>query len=198
MELLIKEKNRPSLMQKKNSVFIATSLDGYIADKNGGLEWLDTIPEINQIDTGYDAFIDEIDALLMGRVTFETVCGFDIEWPYKKTVFVLSNSLNELPEKLKDKVQLINGSLSEVLHIIHQKGYKRLYIDGGRLIQSFLKEDLIDEMIITVIPILLGGGTPLFSELSQELEFECKESKLYLEKIVQNRFVRKTQLSQNI
>ncbi len=76
------------MKKQKNSVFIATSIDGYIADRDGGIDWLDTIPKIKDIDSGYAAFTAEIDALLMGRITFETVLGFDIEWPYKKPVFV--------------------------------------------------------------------------------------------------------------
>ena len=70
-------------MKKKNSVFIATSLDGYIADKNGGIDWLHSIPNPDNIDMGYENFISKIDALVMGRVTFETVCGFDMDWPYQ-------------------------------------------------------------------------------------------------------------------
>jgi len=177
--------------KKKNSVFIATSIDGYIADKNGGIDWLETIPELNQIDTGYAAFTSQIDALVMGRTTFETVCAFDIDWPYQKPVFVVSTTMTEIPDKLKDKVHLVKGTLSEILQQIHQKDYYRLYIDGGRLIQSFLREDLIDDMVITIIPVLLGDGIPLFSELPRHLDFECKQSKLYLEKVVQNHFKRK-------
>ncbi len=178
-------------MEKKNKVYIATSIDGYIADKDGGIEWLDTIPEINNIDSGYEAFSSDIDAMVMGRTTFETVCSFDIDWPYQKPVFVLSKTLKEIPNDYQGKAYLVKGSLAEILKQIHEKGYYRLYIDGGKLIQSFLREDLIDEMVITVIPILLGGGTPLFSELHSTLNFECKESKLFLDAIVQNRFVRK-------
>ena len=177
-------------MKKRNSVFIATSLDGFIADKDGGLEWLDTIPEINTIDTGYNAFTSQIDALVMGRVTFDTNCGFDIKWPYNKPVFVLSNSLKEIPTKYQGKAYLVKGTLEEVLEQIHQKGYYQLYIDGGKTIQGFLREDLIDEMIITTIPVLLGGGFPLFSDLSKRLKFECVETKLFLDKIVQSHFKR--------
>ena len=78
----------------------------------------------------------------------------------------------------------------EILTQIHQKDFHRLYIDGGATIQGFLKEDLIDDMVITIIPILLGGGTPLFSELPKQLEFECTGSKVYPNKIVQNNFRR--------
>ena len=139
---------------------------------------------------GYNEFISEIDALVMGRTTFETVCEFDIDWPYQKPVFVLSNSLISLPEKYKDKAILIKGSLTEILKQIHKKGYYNLYIDGGKTIQSFLKEDLIDEMTITIIPYLLGGGISLFNKLPKRLDFECVDSKIYLEKVVQNYFIR--------
>jgi len=177
-------------METRNSVFIATSIDGYIADKMGRIDWLQSIPNPDNIDMGYGEFISRIDAIVMGRTTFETVCGFDIDWPYEKPVFVLSNTLKEIPANYNNKAFLVKGSLIEILEQIHQKGFYRLYIDGGATIQSFFKEDLIDEMIITIIPILLGGGSPLFSKLPHELEFDCKESKMFLNKIVQNHFQR--------
>jgi len=176
---------------KKNKVFIATSLDGYIADKNGGIAWLDTIPELNSIDSGYESFMSGIDALVMGRSTYDTICEFDIPWPYNIPVFVMSRKLNELNGKFKDDVHLIKGSLSEILKQIHKLGYHKLYIDGGKVIQSFLAKDLIDEMIITIIPVLLGDGIPLFSKQSRPLEFECIKTKHYLNAIVQNHFKRK-------
>ncbi|SEB36255.1 Dihydrofolate reductase [Tenacibaculum sp. MAR_2009_124] len=178
-------------MKTKNSVFIATSIDGYISDKNGKIDWLNTIPNPSNDDMGYNEFMIGIDALVMGRKTFETVCSFDVDWPYEKPVFVLSNSLQEVEEELKDKVFLIHGSLKEVLHQIRKKGFKNLYIDGGATIQSFLKEDLIDEFVITTIPILLGGGTSLFSELPKKMEYELVNTKQYLNAISQNRFRRK-------
>ena len=155
-----------------NTVFIATSLDGYIADKDGGLDWLNSIPNPDNLDMGWVNFIDRIDALVMGRRTFDKVCSFNCEWPYSKPVFVLSNSLKSIPEGYEAKAEPIKGSLSKVVEKIHQRGYKHLYIDGGVTVQSFLKEDLIDEIIITIIPTLLGGGTPLFGELSEQVEFE--------------------------
>lgn len=174
----------------KNSVFIATSLDGFIAGKNDELDWLSTFPEIDHIDTGFNDFIAGVDALLMGRNTFEVVAGFEGEWFYKKPVFVWSNSLTAIPEKLKDKAFLVNGSIKEVLSELHGKGFQKLYIDGGKTIQSFLNEDLIDEMIITTIPVLLGSGIPLFAELPKQLVFECVKSTRFLDKVVQNHFVR--------
>ncbi len=140
---------------------------------------------------GYGEFISQVDAHLIGRNTFETVCGFDIDWPFQKPVFVLSNSLPSLGDKYENKAELVKGNLKEIMDNIHEKGYHRLYIDGGKTIQSFLNEDLIDEMTITIIPYLLGGGIPLFSDLKKRLEFECVNSKIYLNKVVQNHFVRK-------
>lgn len=177
-------------MKKQNKVFIATSLDGYIADKNGSIDWLNSLPNPDNLDFGYNNFIAQIDAIIMGRATFETVCSFDIDWPYQKPVFVLSNSLKNIPEEYENKAFLVNGTLKEILKEIHVKGYYRLYIDGGKTIQSFLKEDLIDELIISIIPTLLGGGFSLFSDLKQKLDFECVESKLYLKQIVQNHYKR--------
>lgn len=178
-------------MNKKNCVFIATSLDGYIADKNGGIDWLHSIPNPDMNDMGYTEFISTIDALVMGRTTFETVCNFDVDWPYTKPVFVLSNTLSEIPASHNGKAFLVNGTLTEILTKIHKEGYHRLYIDGGTTIQNFLEADLIDEMIITTIPILLGGGSPLFSHLPNELPFELVNTKTYLNQITQSHYIRK-------
>ena len=177
-------------MTKVNKVFIATSLDGYIADADGGIAWLHDFPNPDNLDLGYSDFTLQIDALVMGRTTFETVCGFDVDWPYTKPVFVLSNTLTKVPEQYLDKVQLIKGDLKDVLNEIHQKGYHRLYVDGGKTIQSFLKEDLIDDMTITLIPTLLGNGIPLFTNLEKPLNFACVSTKIYLGSVVQNRFIR--------
>lgn len=177
-------------MKQQNLVFIATSIDGYIADRNGGIDWLHAIPNPDGSDFGYSEFVAGIDALVMGRNTFETVLGFG-DWPYKKPVFVLSNSLQSLPEGYEDKAQLVQGTLTEILQTIHGQGYFKLYIDGGKTIQRFLQEDLIDSMVITIIPTLLGGGISLFGELLHALDFECSASVHYPNKLVQNTFVRK-------
>jgi dihydrofolate reductase len=174
----------------KNKVFIATSMDGYIADHQGNIEWLHSIPNPDNDDMGYGAFMDEIDALLMGRNTFETICGFDVPWPYSIPVFVLSHQLQEIPSDYQKHAQLVKGDLKEVLNTIHAQGYHNLYIDGGTTIQHFLNADLIDEMIITNIPILLGSGTPLFGELKEPLHFKCIQTKHYLNAIAQNHYIR--------
>ncbi|MCP4116784.1 MAG: dihydrofolate reductase [Desulfobacteraceae bacterium] len=174
-----------------NIVYIATSLDGYISDKDGGLDWLQMVPNPDNLDFGWANFMNRIDAVVMGRKTFETVCSFDCDWPYTKPVFVLSSSLKSFPEEYEGKAEAIGGPVSEVLKTIKNKGYEHLYIDGGVTVQNFLKEDLIDEMIITVIPVLLGGGTPLFSELPKQMEFECVKSEVILDAMVKNHYRRK-------
>ena len=174
-----------------NLVFIATSLDGYISDKDDGLDWLHSMPNPDNLDFGWADFINPIDAIVMGRKTFEKVCSFDCPWPYRKPVFVLSASLSSLPEEYDGKAELISGTLAEVLATIREKGHKELYIDGGTTIQTFLKEDLIDEMIITVTPILLGGGSPLFGELAEPMDLEHEKTEVFLDAIVQNHYRRR-------
>lgn len=173
-----------------NKVFIATSLDGYIADREGNLDWLHDIPKEEGVDMGYGAMMEWTDAFVMGRRTYETVLDFDIPWPYDKPVFVLSNTLHRVPSGLEDKVFIVKGSLKKELEKINNLGYQNLYIDGGKTIQSFLDQDLIEEMIITTIPILLGDGTPLFGELKKPLKFKCVSSEIFVGEVVQSRYLR--------
>ncbi len=177
-------------MPPKNSVYIATSIDGYIADKDGGIDWLDMVSIPEGEDMGYYAFMENIDALVMGRNSFETVLGFDVDWPYTKPVFVLSNSLSVIPKSHREKAFPVSGELTEVLHMIHNRGFLRLYIDGGVTIQSFLSEDLIDELILTTIPIILGGGIPLFGDLRQRLAFEHIGTKVFADQLIQRHYRR--------
>lgn len=179
------------MIKNENIVFIATSIDGFIADKEGGMAYLEMIPNPEQIDMGYAKLMERVDALVMGRNTYEMVLSFGIDWPYSKPVYVLSNTLTEVAKDLKGKVELIKGNLQDVLKSIHSKGHHSLYIDGGKTIQQFLKEDLIDELILTTMPILLGGGIPLFSDLSKSLEFKQIESQVFLDEVVQNTYKRK-------
>lgn len=173
-----------------NIVYIATSLDGYIAGKNGELDWLHSIPNPDNIDLGWAAFIGQIDAIVMGRNTFETVCGFDVDWPYPMPVFVLSNSMTTIPEQYRDKAEVVSGPLCKVVESINAKGFSTLYIDGGKTIQSFLRDDLIDEMIITQIPIMLGGGVPLFGERPAPLTFKHISTQVHLDAMVQTHYRR--------
>ena len=173
-----------------NIVYIGMSLDGYIADRDGGLGYLECVPNPDGDDLGYQAFMDRIDALVMGRVTMETVLGFGSDWPYTKPVFVLSSTITSVPAALEGKVEIMNGDLSVIVSELNAKGYENLYIDGGQVIQSFLKADLIDEMILTRLPILIGGGTPLFGELGDPMRFEHVKTNVLLGEIVQSHYRR--------
>ncbi|WP_028117000.1 dihydrofolate reductase family protein [Ferrimonas senticii] len=173
-----------------NVVYIATSLDGYIADKDGGLDWLHSVPNPDNDDLGWSEFLADIDAIVMGRNTFETVCGFDVPWPYPVPVFVLSSQLAEIPAAFTDKAELLYGSPAEVVAQLQQRGHQRLYIDGGNTIQRFLQADLIDELIVTQLPVLLGDGAPLFGSLASAQQYQLVGSQVLLNNLVKNHFKR--------
>jgi dihydrofolate reductase len=170
-----KEVGRPECV-----VYIATSLDGFIAKPDGDLGWLDQaraqIPEGN--DCGYSEMYGSIDAVVMGRASFEKVLSFNIPWPYAdRHVYVLTRgsvSAVTFPEDLKEKVTVVQISGPQELkdfckRIVDQKKFKRLYIDGGQVIDSFFEIGFVDEMTITVIPVLLGEGIRLFGGKSVAL-----------------------------
>jgi dihydrofolate reductase len=171
-----------------NIVYIATSIDGYIAGKNGDIKWLIEFPNPEGSDYGFLDFMKGIDALIMGRHTFETVNGFDT-WMYNKPVFVISNTLTELTGKWAEKAELIKGDLKEVVAQLNAKGINNIYVDGGKTIQSFMALDMIDKLIITTIPIVLGGGIPLFGE-SAQLNFKHESTEIYTGGLVKNTFTR--------
>lgn len=172
-----------------NYVYIGTSLDGYIATIEGGLDWLTEAPNPDQSDYGYADFISGIDAIVMGRNTFETVRSFGV-WPYERPVFVLSEHLQEIPAELTGKAELVGGSVPELVADLRRRGYENLYVDGGITIQGFLAHDLIDEMIITRLPIVLGSGIPLFGELAKPLRFRHVSTEVYNNALVKSRYIR--------
>ncbi len=154
-----------------NHIYVATSLDGYIATTEGGVGWLDEIPKSEKMETGFADFMSGMDAIVMGRKTFETVLSFD-SWPYAKPVFVLSRRGVKVPKELKDKAEVVDADPKELTKQLGQKGFHNLYIDGGVTIQGFLQENLIDEMTITRVPVLLGDGISLFGKLSRRQYFK--------------------------
>lgn len=173
-----------------NHVFIAISIDGYIADAKGGIDWLDSVPHPAGTDMGYTTMMARTDALVMGKNTFEKVLSFGIDWPYTLPVVVLSHSMKQPPASYENKIQMMSGSPQQVTRALNQMGYLNLYIDGGSTVQQFLQADLIDEMIVTIIPILLGGGVPLFGKLKAPLLFTCTHTKRFKHGVVQHRFIR--------
>lgn len=172
-----------------NFVYIATSIDGFIAKKDGNIDWLLDIPNPSGSDYGYSEFMQRIDGIVMGRNTFEKVLEFNI-WPYSKMIFVLSNTLKSVPRHLDNRAEIVNGDLNSIIEKLNSRGFENLYIDGGKTIQSFLRNDMIDELIITRIPIVLGSGIPLFENNGIELEFRHVETKVYSDTLVKSRYIR--------
>jgi dihydrofolate reductase len=153
------------------SVFIATSLDGFIARTGGELDWLDTahatVPEGE--DCGYHAFMESIDVLIMGRKTYEQVLTFG-RWPYgNKSVIVLSDNKIEFPADIAQTVSCSSETPKELYERLSFEEAKRLYIDGGITIQRFMTEGLINDLTITVISVLLGSGRPLFDNIEKDI-----------------------------
>jgi dihydrofolate reductase len=172
-----------------NKVFIATSLDGFIAQTDGDIAFLDIYPPQEE-DMGYAEFMSDIDALVMGRKTFEKVMSFGIEWPYSKPVFVWTQSLQQLPENLPKNVSLISGNAESIHQKMNDAGLKNIYIDGGQTIQSFLQANLIDEITITTVPVLLGNGIALFGNVDSMKLFKCCQTRLFKNGYVMNQFVK--------
>jgi len=173
-----------------NIVYIATSLDGYISSPDGKLDWLETVPNPTGDDLGFNEFMARVDAVVMGRVTFETVQGFGMGWGYPVPGIILSATQKNPPDAFAEKVQFLNASPADVVAAAAAQGFEHLYIDGGKTIQGFLREGLIDEMIITEIPIILGGGDRLFGDLVEPQQFEFVGSEVLLGQLLKKRYVR--------
>ncbi len=171
-------------------VFIATSLDGFIARKNGAIDWLETGPAPDE-DHGYESFMAEVEGLIIGRGTFEKVLSFE-SWPYKKPVLIASKTLelSDIPPTLSKQVQLVASRPAEIVRQVSERGWRRTYVDGGQLIQSFLKEDLIAELTITRVPILLGNGLPLFGPLPRDVKFVHVSTTAFPSGLVQSKYRR--------
>ncbi|HLR31503.1 MAG TPA: dihydrofolate reductase family protein [Fodinibius sp.] len=161
----------------KCSVYIATSMDGFIAKSDGDIEWLlrSEYDDAGNLGLVYNEFISTVDAIVMGRHSFEKVLTFD-EWYYEGTeVIVLTTQDLIVPAHLTGKVRFESGTPQEIVTKLAEEGKKHLYIDGGITIQRFLEAGLINELTITVIPILLGSGIPLFGNGGKEQPLELIE-----------------------
>jgi dihydrofolate reductase len=170
----------------KASVFIATSLDGFIARQDGALDWL---PADGGEPHGYDEFMATVDAIVIGRKTFETVLAF-AEWPYgRKPVVVLSSRPGDVVPPVGAVCDAMAGTPLEVAARLSQRGMKHLYIDGGATIQRFLEAGLIQRLIITRIPVLLGSGIPLFGPLSRDIRLQHVATRSFPSGMVQSEYL---------
>lgn len=168
-------------MKPQITVFIATSLDGYIARTNGDLDWLDAANETVPAgeDCGYQSLMERIDILVMGRRTYEKVLSFG-KWPYGRTpVTVLSSEAITFPESIPDTVTHSSDAPVTLCQRLVAEDVRHIYVDGGTTIQRFLAAGLVDELIITIIPILLGSGIPLFGSLDEDIQLNCVGAQHY-------------------
>ena len=143
-------------------LYIASSLDGYIADPSGGIEWLESLPNPQGEDHGYQALLSSVSSILMGRLSYEKILSFGIEWPYPAlTTFVATRQLN-YPISTPNTEVWANG-IPEKVRMLKKNSEQDIWlVGGGRLVAALLEEDLIDRMIISMGPVLLGAGVPLF------------------------------------
>jgi dihydrofolate reductase len=167
----------------KASVFVGTSVDGFIARVNGALDFLPPDPEPH----GYDEFMASVDALVIGRNTFETVLGFD-GWAYgSKPVFVLST--RALPAAAPGAVvERMSGDPAVILQQLEARGIGHVYVDGGITIQRFLQAGLVQTLIITRVPVLIGTGIPLFGALPRDVALKHVATRHYPSGLVQTEY----------
>jgi dihydrofolate reductase len=169
-------------------VFIAASLDGYIARPDGDIGWLLQRDDPDE-DHGYTAFIADKDVIVMGRNSYEKVLGFET-WPYDRPVLVLSKRLAgaPVPDRLQGKLRFADMAPVEAMRELERQGVRRVYVDGGRVVQAFLRERLIDDMVITTAPVLIGSGRPLFGELPKDIGLELVASRSFPSGLVQSTY----------
>jgi dihydrofolate reductase len=177
----------PMENKRKVVLYIAQSLDGYIARENNDISWLSIVERDNE-DYGYNTFIKTVDTVFMGRKTYDKVLSFGIEFPHKgRTCYVLSKTLKGADEN----VQFFSGNIAELITKIKAEKGKDIFIDGGsEVIREFRDKDLIDEYVISIIPILLGKGIRLFKEIDTENNLKLMVSKAFDSGLVQLKYTR--------
>jgi dihydrofolate reductase len=158
------------------SVFIGTSVDGFIARPNGDLDFL---PPDGGEEHGYTEFFAAVDALVIGRGTFEKVLTFET-WPYgKKPVVVLSSGEIDLSRVRDGVIEQMSGPPAEIVSRLEARGWRHIYVDGGITIQRFLRAGLIQRLVITRVPVLIGAGIPLFGALTADIRLEHMSTRTY-------------------
>ena len=170
----------------KVSVFVGTSVDGFIARPDGALDFL---PPGGGEPHGYDEFIATVDTIVIGRKTFETVLGFDA-WPYgEKRVVVLSSRPLDLGAVRAGHVEQMGGEPSEIVAKLAATGARHLYVDGGITVQGFLRAGLVQRLVITRVPVLIGEGIPLFGSLPHDVRLRHVSTRSYPSGLVQSEYV---------
>jgi dihydrofolate reductase len=180
----------------KCSVYIATSVDGFIAKPDGNVDWLHTAgnlkADMGTEDMGFKAFMDSVDCMIIGRKCMEMISNMNLtpeQWFYgDMRIVVLSNTVTEVPDNLKGKVEMYSGEINSLVATLEKEGFKHAYIDGGKTIQSFVNLQLIDEIIITKVPVLLGEGIPLFGKTFKDIKLEKAKACAFTNDFVQVKY----------
>jgi len=168
------------MQRPRCSVFIATSLDGFIAKPDGTFDFLSIVEQPDE-DYGFAEFFATVDALVIGRNTYETALGFP-EWPYAgKRCIVLTH--RETPSVHGE--QFFAGEPLALVEQLALSGAQRLYVDGGAVIRTFLAENLIDDLTVSIIPVLLGQGISLFGAEVPEQRLILQNSQVFASGLVQ-------------
>ena len=167
------------------TVFVGASVDGFIARLNHDLDWL---PEGGGEPHGYEEFMATVDALVIGRKTFEKVLTF-APWPYgSKRVVVLSSQPLDLSKAVGGVVEQRSGSPSDIVAQLAASGAENLYVDGGITIQRFLHAGLVQRLIITRVPVLIGSGIPLFGPLPHDVRLTHISTRHFPSGLVQSEY----------
>ncbi|OJJ16137.1 hypothetical protein BKI52_35820 [marine bacterium AO1-C] len=164
---------------KKVKLYIAASLDGFIARKDNTLDWLDALPNPDKTDYGYYAFYDSIDVVLMGRSTYEVIVGFDVDWPYPDAQTFVFSRATEV-NITTPKTELINKDITTYVSQLKQQTGKDIWLaGGGQLVTAFLNASLIDEILVSIAPVILGEGIPLFANIPKETKLQLTDSQSF-------------------
>ncbi len=169
----------------KASVFVGTSLDGFIARANGNLDFL---PPGGGEPHGYDEFMATVDALVIGRKTFETVLTLGA-WPYGEKPVIVLSSRPLAPAPSGAVVERLSGAPADIVSQLAARGIHHIYVDGGVTIQRFLQAGLIQRLIITRVPVLIGAGVPLFGPLPRDIRLQHVTTRPYKSGLVQSEYI---------
>lgn len=169
---------------RKIKLYIAASIDGYIADIGGGLDWLSAYPITTELNYGYDEFFNSVDTVLMGGRTYRDILNMDVIYPYKdKISYIITRNKMNSP---KEDIHFISDNIIErVSELKKQEGKDIWLVGGGEIISILLDNDLIDEIIITIIPMILGAGIPLFPNTAKETTWKLHNTHSYSNNVLQ-------------
>jgi dihydrofolate reductase len=171
------------------SVFCGVSVDGFLARTNHALDFLDAG---GAEPHGYEEFFASVDVLVIGRKTFEVVLGF-AKWPYgKKAVVVLSSRPLDFSSIKGGVVEQMAGVPAEIVTQLKARDFKHAYIDGGITIQRFLSAGLIDRLVVTRVPVLIGEGIPLFGLVPRDITLKHVATRTYRGGLVQSEYTPET------